>query len=194
MITRPATVRRWADVVTVMGSRGDPAHCWCQFFRLRGRHWTAATRESNQEGLGVQVREGEIPPGVLAYVDGEPVGWCAVGPKSSYPRLLASPVTRPVTGAEADGTWSLTCFVVRVGWRRRGVASALLDGAVRLAREHRAARVEGYPVDRDARSSVSSAELYHGPLSVFLDAGFTEVRRPSPARPVVQLDLTRRPR
>jgi GNAT superfamily N-acetyltransferase len=81
--------------------------------------------------------------------------------------------------------WAVTCFVVRVGHRRRGVASALLDGAVDLARRHGAAVVEGYPVDTSARKA-SSAELYHGPLSVFGAAGFTEVARPSPARAVVR--------
>jgi ribosomal protein S18 acetylase RimI-like enzyme len=84
--------------------------------------------------------------------------------------------------------WSVTCFVVRVGHRRRGLSRALLDGAVRLAGEGGARAVEGYPVDVAARSGVSSAELYHGPLSTFLDAGFREIARLRPARPVVRLE------
>jgi GNAT superfamily N-acetyltransferase len=90
----------------------------------------------------------------------------------------------------ADPTvWSVTCFVVRVGHRRAGVARALLDGAVRLARDSGARVVEAYPVDVAAKRSTSSAELYHGPLSTFLAAGFHEVARPRPSRAVVRLEL-----
>jgi len=141
-------------------------------------------REDNKAALRDQVQDSEPPPGVLAYLDDEPVGWCAVAPKIDYPRVVAS----PVTGNATDGIWSITCFVVRVG-RRRGVATALLPAAVDLARSHGAATVEAYPVDASARKSISAAELYHGPLALFRDAGFTEVGRPSSARTVVQLGL-----
>lgn len=180
-----ATPERWSDVAAVMGSRGDPSHCWCQFFRLRGRQWANATREENRTALRAQVCDSSLPPGVLAYRDDEPVGWSAVAPKGDYPRLLASPVTRGAT----EGTWSVTCFVVRVGHRRGGVGTALLPGALELARSHGATAVEAYPVDPAARKSISAAELFHGPLSLFLAAGFTEVRRPSPGRAVVRLEL-----
>jgi len=120
---------------------------------------------------------------VLAYLDDEPVGWCAIAPKADYPRVVAS----PVTGNDTDGIWSLTCFVVRVGHRRRGVAAALLPAAIDLARSHGAAIVEAYPVGALARKSISAAELFHGPLALFRDAGFTELLRPSSARAVVQL-------
>lgn len=180
---RPATAERWPDVVTVMGTRGDPAGCWCQYYRLRGRDWAGASVPQLRAALREQVSSGPVPPGVLAYRDGEPVGWCAVGPKEDYPRLLASPVSR----GEVAGVWSVSCFVVRVGHRSQGVARALLDGAVELARRHGAAVVEAYPVDPSARRSLSSAELFHGPLGLFLDAGFTEEARPSPARAVVRL-------
>ena len=177
-----ATPDRWPDVVTVMGTRGDPSRCWCQFFRIAGAGWDRATAPAMREALHEQVR-GDVPPGVLAFRDDEPVGWCAVAPRGSYPRLGRSTVAQATD--DGPGVWAVTCFVVRVGHRRQGVASALLDGAVDLARRHGASVVEGYPVDADARKT-SSAGLYHGPLSVFLDAGFTEVARPSDARAVVR--------
>jgi GNAT superfamily N-acetyltransferase len=185
----PATAERWDAVVTVMGVRGDPSTCWCQFFRLRGRDWRAATPKANRAALHRQVAQADGPaPGVLAYSGDEPVGWCAVAPKASYPRVCASR-TSAVADEDLHGVWSVTCFVVRVGYRRRGVAHALLRGAVDLAQRAGSTIVEGYPVDPAARSSVSAAELYHGTVSVFRDAGFVEVRRPSPARAVVQLAL-----
>jgi GNAT superfamily N-acetyltransferase len=181
-----ATPDRWPAVEWVMGTRGDPSRCWCQYFRLRGAAWRTSTRTSNRAGLCAQV-DGDPPPGVLAYEDGEPAAWCGVGPKRGYPRLAASTVAASTD--DADGVWAVTCFVVRVDMRRRGVADPLLAGAVDLARRHGASIVEGYPVDLSVRESVSSSELYHGPLAVFARAGFTEVTRPFPGRAVVRLDV-----
>ena len=188
----PASDDRWDDVVDVMGKRGDPSRCWCQYFRLRGKAWSGSTVASNRAGLEAPVLGDDMPPGVLAYDDaGEPAGWCAVAPKASYQRLLASPIAKSTVGgvAASDDVWSITCFVVRVGWRRQGVARALVDGAVELARSGGATVVEAYPIDVEARASVSSSELYHGTLSVFLAAGFAEVDRPAAGRAIVRLAL-----
>ncbi len=181
-----ATPDRWPDIEAVMATRGDPSRCWCQYFRLRGADWRNSTRTSNRAGLQRQV-DSERPPGVLAYSNDVAVGWCAVAPRVAYPRLAASAVA--ASAPDVDGLWAVTCFVVRVGQRRRGVAGPLLDGAVDLARRNGATMVEACPVDPSARESVSSSELYHGPLPVFRRAGFTEVSRPSAARAVVRLAL-----
>jgi GNAT superfamily N-acetyltransferase len=136
-----------------------------------------------------QLRSGS--PGVLGYLDGVPSGWCAVAPRPGYTRVTRSPLLRDLPGPGLDdpSVWSVTCFVVRRPARRRGLSSALLAGAVELARNGGAAVVEGYPVDPAVRRAAGAAELYHGVLSVFLGAGFTEVARPQPARPVVRLPL-----
>ena len=174
---RPATPDRWDDVVAVMGERGDPARCQCQYFRLRGRQWNQATPATNHDALRDQVCSGDLPPGVLATDDtGTPVGWCAVAPRSAYPRVVASPNWR---GGDAEA-WVVTCFVVPVGHRRQGIAGELLLGAVDFARSQGAAAVEGCAVDLDAAGKVASADLYRGPLSVFLAAGFEELSRTSP--------------
>jgi GNAT superfamily N-acetyltransferase len=181
---RDATAERWDDVAVVMGTRGDPSRCWCQFFRLTNTQWNAARTAERRAALHAQV-EITRPPGVLAYdSDGQPVGWCGLAPRSDYPRL-ATGVVSSATDDE-PGLWAVTCFVVRPGARQRGVASALLDGAIDLARRHGARLVEGYPVDTAAKANASSSELFHGPLSVFLRCGFTEVARPRGARPVVR--------
>ncbi len=190
---QPATEDRWPDVVTVMGTRGDPAGCWCQYFHLRGRAWSEATPSSLRERLHTQVTAGGVPPGLLAYSDGDPVGWCQVGPKRGFPRLAASKSSvAPAGEPDPDGLWAITCFVVPVGRRRRGVARGLLDGAVEHATAHGARVLEAYPVDSAAKARVSSAELFHGPLSMFEQAGFVEVRRPLPGRAVVRIDVQQR--
>ncbi|MPZ54316.1 MAG: GNAT family N-acetyltransferase [Acidimicrobiia bacterium] len=184
-LVHPATADRWDDVMKVMGVKGDPAYCWCQYFRQTPQERRQANAATNRDALQIQVRDEDPAPGVLAYIDEEPVGWCAVGPKQTYPRVLSS----RVAGPDVDGIWSIVCFVVRVGWRRRGVGAALLQGVVDLARSQGATTVEGYPVDPSERRSVSSSDLYHGTLSLFLDAGFEEVSRSSPSRALVSLKI-----
>jgi GNAT superfamily N-acetyltransferase len=187
----PAVPDRWDDLEALFGTKGDPARCWCQWFYAGAEVAGGAVAAANREALRAQVQQ--EPPGVLAYRDGEPVGWCAVAPRPTYTRLPRMEVVRGTPPDElADpAVWSVTCFVVRVGHRRGGLSRALLDGAVRLAREAGARAVEGYPLDVAAKARTSSAELFHGPLSTFLAAGFREVARPRPARPVVRLELSR---
>jgi GNAT superfamily N-acetyltransferase len=183
---RDACAAKWDDLATVMGTRGDPSRCWCQWFRLRNADFRVATVADNRSALRRQVAD-PVPPGVIGYTEaGEPAGWCAVAPRRVYPRLETSPL---VTTEDEDGLWSVTCFVVRTGSRRQGLATALLDGAIELARRHGARTLEAYPVD-PAVKKPSSSELFHGPLSVFLRAGFVETgTRPKPARAVVRLML-----
>jgi ribosomal protein S18 acetylase RimI-like enzyme len=196
----PLTAARWDDAVVVFGARGDPASCWCQFFRLGGQEWRASTAESNREALRTQCVDAEADdgpaPGLLAYIGDEPVGWVALAPRASYPRLGRSPALAAVLRDHASGspatdradssTWSVTCFVVRVGFRRRGLATSLLDAAVAYAARRGAQVVEGYPVDVTAGTRRPSSELYHGTRSTFAAAGFVEVGRSSPARPVMR--------
>jgi GNAT superfamily N-acetyltransferase len=180
-----ATAERWADVEHVLAGRGDPGRCWCQWFRLTNAGWRETLTADRREALREQVVAPAPAPGVLGYVDGEAVGWCAIAPRASYVRLGR------VAGAteDAEGVWSVTCFVVRVGHRRRGLATGLLTGAVDLASRHGATIVEGYPVDPSAQTQTTSSGLYHGAASTFLACGFTEVARPAAARPVMRLTL-----
>ncbi|MBB3674393.1 GNAT family N-acetyltransferase [Modestobacter versicolor] len=181
-----ATAERWDDLAAVFGSRGDASRCWCQWFRHQRPGFYATTSEQRRADLQQQLAA-EPPPGVLVHDDdGAPAGWCAIAPRAAYPRLSSYPVA--AASADEDGLWAVTCFVVRVGKRRQGLAEVLLDGAVDLARRHGARTVEGYPLDTSVRTA-SAAELFHGPLSVFLRLGFTEVARTSKARPVVRLAL-----
>jgi GNAT superfamily N-acetyltransferase len=122
---------------------------------------------------------------VLAYSGDEPVGWCAIEQSGAYHRILKSKLVDD--GMPAGDVWFVSCFVVRVGHRRKGVAAALLDGAVAHARTHGARVIEAFPVD--AGPGTSSADLYHGPLSAFEAAGFEVVSRPSARRAVVRLRL-----
>jgi len=193
----PVVEAPWGDVRTVFGTRGDPAGCWCQYFKVDAAAWRAPDAATHFErSLCEQVDAARAArsagPGVLAYLGDEPVGWAAVEPRSAYPRMLSGRVFAgsidPVDGADAASVWAITCFVVRVGFRRRGVAAALIDGAIAEARRGGARVIEAYPVDTDGQK-VSSADLYHGPLSAFEAAGFEISGRPLDGRAVVRLAL-----
>jgi GNAT superfamily N-acetyltransferase len=186
--TVPVSDVPWDDVRLVFQTRGDPAGCWCQFFKLNGAEWRAGSSADRQARLSEQVQDGS--PGLIAYLDGEAVGWCAVEPRPRYPSLLRS---RVVTGGStedpADETvWAITCFVVRTNFRRRGVASALVRAAVDHARSRGASVIEGYPVDPTEREATASV-LYHGTISLFEGAGFEIGSRPSHGRAVMRLHV-----
>ena len=197
----PVVDAPWDDVRTVFGTRGDPAGCWCQYFKVDAAAWKANIVADFERALCEQVDAARASrsagPGVLAYLGSdpegwEPVGWAAIEPRSVYPRILTARMIvgsiDPVDGADAASVWAITCFVVRVGFRRRGVAAALLGGAVAEARRGGARVIEAYPVDT-AGQKVSSADLYHGPLSAFEAAGFQISGRPLDSRAVVRLEL-----
>lgn len=181
-----ATAQRWDDLVAVFGQRSDPPHCWCQWFQHNRPGFYATSVPQRRAALERQFAQA-TPPGVLAYDDaGAPAGWCAVAPRAEYERLLTYPMA---VSEDADGLWAVTCFVVRVGARRKGLSEFLLDGAIDLARRHGARAIEAYPVDTSVRKAMA-VELRHGVLSVFLRAGFREIGdRPAPARPVVRREI-----
>jgi GNAT superfamily N-acetyltransferase len=131
--------------------------------------------------------------GLVAYVAGEPVGWCAVEPRPSYPRMLRNNRV-PWEGRNEDksdgSVWAVTCFVVRKGFRRRGIGSALARAAVDFARCGGARAVEAYPM---TTKEALSGELHVGTHGMFIAAGFTEIGRPSIRRAVMRVDFTPEP-
>ncbi|MGC5167957.1 GNAT family N-acetyltransferase [Luteimicrobium sp. DT211] len=177
----------------VVFARGDAAYCWCQWDRLRGKAFDDLER-SERRALTARLLDdaqaGSAPgPGVVALVGDEPVGWCAVAPRRDLPRLFTSPSALkalPEGERGDDGTWSVTCFVVRPGHRRQGVAGVLLDAAVEHAFSHGASTVEAYPVDLAEKPKTSSSGLYRGTVSLFEAHGFGIVARPRPGRAVVR--------
>ncbi|THG33254.1 GNAT family N-acetyltransferase [Naasia lichenicola] len=188
----PVVDAPWDDVRTVFGTRGDPSSCWCQFFKVDAANWKAGDRTSFERSLCDQVDEARAAkgagPGLLAYSDDEPAGWVAIEPRAAYRRIVTKPAVADVDpSVGADDTWVVSCFVVRVGQRRKGIASTLLAGAVEHARANGARVIEAFPVE--AGAGVTSAELYHGPLSVFEAAGFEVLARPRERRAFVRLTL-----
>jgi ribosomal protein S18 acetylase RimI-like enzyme len=192
----PANEASWHDVQTVFGTRGDASRCRCQWYKMRASEWDRVVSvEERTERLREQTGCGHpdrtTTSGLVAYLGNEPVGWCAVEPRTAYVRLRTKPMiwAGRAEDKDDDGVWSVTCFTVRVGYRRRGISDALARAAVHFAREHGARSVEGYPLITDPGRVVPWGELFVGSVGVFARAGFREVSRPTPRRAVMRIDF-----
>lgn len=191
----PANEASWADLQAIFDA-SDPRRCQCQFFKIVDSQWSSHSPDELAERLREQTAAGHPKSartsGLVAYVDGEPAGWCAVEPRDAYLRLRK--MRTPWSGRDEDKddhrVWAVTCFVTRKGYRRRGVSYALARAAVDFARERGAEAVEGYPMFTDPGNTTMVSELYVGTRQVFEDAGFREVSRPSPRRSVMRIDFT----
>lgn len=181
----PSTPARWNDVVSAFGRRAaDPSWCWCRRF-LDG-----SGAVDNRSALRLEVSTASVPPGLIAYTDGRPVGWTRVLPRQQLPGVSANRALRRVL-TDDDGAWWVTCFAVQQRFRSIGVARALLDAAVVHARQYGATAVEGHPVDTDALEAerTSGSALFTGTMRLFVAAGFSEIGRTYPSRPVMRLEF-----
>jgi len=191
----PANEASWDDLQAVFGTRGDASRCQCQHFKIPQFQWRSVPVDERAERLREQTGcghpEARTTSGLVAYLDGEPAGWCAVEPHTAYVRLLDTRV--PWTGRAEDktndGVWAVTCFVTRTGFRRRGVSRALARAAVDFARERGARAIEAYPMITQPGQEVVWGELYVGSRSIFGAAGFAEVSRPTRRRVVMRIDF-----
>ena len=186
----PATADRWDDLVTVFGQRGEESSwCWCRLFLGSGADESSSSAPpDNRQALRQEITHSATPPGLIAYVGDHPVGWTRVGPRSAFPRVGGNRALGRVL-TEDPGAWWVTCFAINSRHRRSGVGSALLEAAVTFARDLGATAVEGHPVDAAAlrAARVSGSALYTGTMTMFVAAGFSEVARTFPTRPVMRL-------
>jgi GNAT superfamily N-acetyltransferase len=193
----PANAASWDDLQAVLGPRGDPSKCQCQRYKMRPREsWRSVGATELASRLREQTHCGDPESGttcgLVAYLDGEPVGWCAVEPRSAYGRLRRDCRVPWVGRAEDktdDSVWAVTCFVTRADFRRRGVSRALARAAVDFARARGARALEGYPMLTEPGKEITWGELHVGSRSIFAPAGFAEVSRPTRRRVVMRIDF-----
>jgi GNAT superfamily N-acetyltransferase len=190
----PANEVSWEDLQTIFGTRGAASWCQCQRYKLRPREAFAkfpveerAHRLRQQTDCGHP--ESDSTSGLVAYLDGEPVGWCAVEPRTAYEGLVRN-ARVPWEGREEDKTddsvWAVTCLLTRTGFRKRGISRALARAAVDFARVRGARAIEGYPM---TTKDVIAEELHVGTEGVFAEAGFALVSRPTLRRVVMRIDF-----
>lgn len=182
---RPLTPSRWHAFEELFGARGACGGCWCMYWRVPRKAFEAQKGNGNRDAMHEIVAAKE-KPGLLAYRGKQAVGWCSVAPRIDFPSIARSRLFKALV--DDSNTWSVTCLFVHKDHRRSGVSRALLEGAIEYARKQKAQCLEGYPQE-PRKDKVADAFAWTGIASAFAAAGFAEVARPSPTRPVMRIEL-----
>ena len=193
----PANRAACEDLQTIFGTRGVAAICQCQRFKLAPREaFKSFPPEERARRLNQQTNCGQpgatTTSGLVAYLDGEPVGWCAVEPRPAYEglvRVFRVPWEGRAEDKADDSVWAVTCVFARVGFRRRGITYALARAAVDFARERGARALEAYPMLTGPGEAIAWGELYMGTRNIFDAAGLHQVAHPTPRRVVMRIDF-----
>ena len=180
-IAHALTPERWPDLEALFGLRGACGGCWCMVWRLKHAEFERQKGEANRRIFKAIVESGAAP-GLLGYAGREPIAWCAVAPREHYPALGRSRVLQPV---DDQPVWSVTCLFVARRFRRQGLTVRMLRAAVAHAGQRGARIVEGYPVEPKT-ADMPAAFAWTGTASAFRQAGFVEVLRRSPTRPIMR--------
>jgi ribosomal protein S18 acetylase RimI-like enzyme len=183
----PLTPERWPDLESLFHAKGCSVarNCWCMFYRRSGSRASLPAgmteARANRAELKALVDAGRVP-GLIGYRGKVPVGWVSLAPREEFAKLRRSQVMKAV---DEQPVWSIICFVVPAEHRGQGVAEALLAGAVSYAKKNGARLIEAYPVDKPTRSK--DDQMWFGASSMYDRAGFEEVARRKPHRPIVRL-------
>jgi len=181
LICRPLTPHLLPDMEDVFGERGVARRCFCMHWRRPDGGYEDS--RDNRDRFADITEQGP-PPGLLGYLRARPVGWAQVGPIGDFPTIIRSRLLKPI---DDTPTWSINCFVVKVGHRRRGIGLGLLEAAIGYAVHRGAGVIEAYPVDGERSSAV---DYFTGTLGMFHSQGFVEVIRRNETRPIVRLTVT----
>jgi GNAT superfamily N-acetyltransferase len=164
----PATSDRFDDLRSVLCPKKQSAQaCWCLTYRLSNAENSSLSGEARPMRLRT-LCEGKYAPGVIAYVDSVPAGWAAVGPRTEFERLKRS---KTIQFLDRMPVWSIVCLVVKAGFRGKGVARTLIEGAVSYAASQGARMIEAYPIETHG-DRVSASLAFMGTTKLFSAAGF----------------------
>jgi len=181
---QPVTDSNWSDLENLFGRRGACGGCWCMYWRLHHARFENQKGEKNRRAMKRLISSGTVP-GILAYHKKKPVGWCSVGPRPDFVRLEKSRIFRPV---DDQPVWCITCIFVAREYRKSGVSRRLIEAAVKYAARQKAGIVEGYPFEPKTGRQPDPF-VWTGLASSYFEAGFKEVARRSPTRPIVRFTI-----
>jgi GNAT superfamily N-acetyltransferase len=191
----PANEASCEDLAAIFGATDYPGRCQCQRFVVPGWFWRDTTQEQRTAMLRTQTACGNpqaaTTSGLVGYVNDQPACWVAMRPRVELPKLRTSriPWQGRAEDKDDDTVWAVTCFVVRKGYRGRGLTYPLARATIDFARERGARALEAYPMITQAGKEITWGELHVGARQVFEDAGFTEVSRPTARRVVMRVDF-----
>jgi GNAT superfamily N-acetyltransferase len=183
---QPLTINRWDDFASLFGERGACGGCWCMLWRLPRKQFEMQKGDANKLAMQSVVESGQVP-GILAYQGAKAIGWCSIAPRTRFPALSRSRILKPIDDRPC---WSVSClFVDRLYWKK-SVSTQLLRAAIEYAKSEGAEMVEGYPVEPKSEKDIPPAFAWTGIPKAFIRAGFKEVARRSPTRPIMRIELS----
>ena len=184
LTVRPLRSDDWSNIQELFGEKGACGGCWCMAWRVPrgGKLWEESKGDPNKLAFKKLVTSGGAT-GCLAFANGEPVGWCSVGPRTAFSRLER---IKALATEWDERTWSITCFYIPARWRHRGVATALLAGAVEVARDRGARHLEAYPVKptKGFGHEIPAAFAWTGVPRLFEKHRFRDVTPEGNSRPI----------
>jgi GNAT superfamily N-acetyltransferase len=184
LVFKPVTIGQWPDLQKLFGPNGADGGCWCMWWRIKRSEFDRNRGEANRRAMEAIIRGGEVP-GLLAYLEQEPIGWCSIAPREAFPVLDRSPVLKRV---DDRPVWSIVCFYIAPDYRRSGLTRLLIQAAVDYAGSRGATTVEAYPVDPET-SKVDPGMAFTGLIDTFRKAGFREVARRSKRRAILRYEI-----
>jgi len=178
---QPVTPQRWTDFEALFGDKGACGGCWCMLWRLTRKEFEQQKGEGNRQAMKTIVASGEIP-GLLAYSGKQPVAWCSVATRESFPALERSRVLKEI---DDKPVWSISCFFIHKDYRKQGLSVRMLEAVVDYVKKQGGKIVEGYPVE-PKKGKTADVFAWTGLASFFKKAGFVECARRSETRPVMR--------
>jgi len=186
LIFQPVTPDRWQDFEHLFREPGIQDGCWCMYWRTTRSECQRGYGEANRLAFQAIVESGKVP-GILAYHQDTPIGWCSIAPRQDYPPLERSSTLKPV---DDQPVWAIVCFFVSKPYRRKGATEALIKAALEYAQTQGAKIVESYPLRTDI-TKLLPYERYMGIQSTFERMGFVEVASRSKRRPILRYSIPR---
>ena len=183
---QPLVPEQWAKFVSLFGERGACGGCWCMLWRLPRKEFERQKGNGNKLAMKSIVNAGEVP-GILAIYKNKAIGWCAIAPRVRFPALQKSRILLPIDDSPC---WSVSCLFINKTYRKTGVSTELIQAATEYAKTQGAEIVEGYPVEPKTGKDIPPAFAWTGIPKSFKAAGFKEVARRSPTRPIMRIQLS----
>jgi GNAT superfamily N-acetyltransferase len=180
----PVTKENWKDFELLFGEKGACAGCWCMYWRMRRKDYDAKRGSGTKRQMKNLVNDGTVP-GILAYYNNEPVGWCSIAPREDFPVLENSRVLQRV---DNNHVWSAVCFFIQKEYRKKGLSVELLNAAKAFVKMNKGKIIEGYPVEPKS-GKTADVFAWTGLATAFRKAGFEEVIRRSETRPIMRFSI-----
>ncbi len=180
----PLIKENWNDFEDLFGEKGACAGCWCMYWRMRRKEYDTLRGSGTKKKMKTLVNSGTIP-GILAYENDKPVGWCSVAPRENFPVLENSKVLKRI---DDKPVWSVVCFFINKEYRKQGLTVELLNAVKKYVKINRGKIIEGYPVEPKS-GKTADVFAWTGLATAYKKAGFKEVARRSATRPIMRFSI-----